>query len=482
MKTLKQFLLVLVLLATCALGRAQFSYVTNTDNTITITGYTGAGGDITVPDTINGLSVTAIADGAFDYSVTQTNITIPETVTNIGASVFDSCVSLTAITVESGNPFFSSVAGVLFNQSQTLLIEFPKSKTGGYVIPDTVTTIGDSAFYNRYVLQSVTIPDSVTSIGENAFGNSLLTTIVIPNSVTNVGGGAFGESIWLTNVTIGSSVTTIGDIAFEDCRSLTGIVIPNSVTRIGNGAFENCSGLTNIIIPENVTNIGTAVLWGCTSLTSAKLPNSLKNFGNMAFYDCYSLTNVVLPDNVTNIGDYAFNNCQSLVNLTIPDSVTSIGYESFYGCSSLNNITIPKCVSSIGDSAFAGCTTLVGVFFSGNAPSSVGSFVFDGGTNLTVYYLPGTVGWEDFSANSGLPIVPWLPAMETSSNFGVQTNKFGFNLNWASGQTVVVEACTNLINPVWIPLQTNLLTAGSAHFSDPQWKNYPSRLYRLRSR
>ncbi|MFZ0829383.1 MAG: leucine-rich repeat domain-containing protein [Verrucomicrobiia bacterium] len=462
--------------------QAQFTFITNGDNTITITGYTGSGGGVTIPDTINGLWVTTIADGAFDYSVTQTNITIPDTVTNIGIFAFANCVSLTAITVDAGNSFFSSVAGVLFNQTQTLLIQFPKSKTGGYAIPNTVTKIGDYAFYNKYVLNSVTIPNSVTSIGENAFGNSLLTAIVIPDSVTNIGGGAFGECIWLTNVMIGSSVATIGETAFVDCHSLTNIEIPNSVTRIENDAFENCSRLTSIIIPDSVTNIGIAVLWGCASLTSAKLPNSLNNFGNFAFYDCYSLTNIMLPDNATNIGDYAFNDCQSLVNLIIPDSVTSIGYESFYGCSSLTNITIPNSVSSIGDSAFAGCTSLVGIFFRGNAPDSVGSFVFDVGTNLTAYYLPGTTGWDDFTLLTGVPTALWLPAMlTTDGSFGVETNQFGFNISWAGGQTVVVEACTNLANPVWQPVQTNTLTTGSAFFSDPQWTNYPGRFYRLRS-
>jgi hypothetical protein len=478
MKIGKLVLSGLFLLGLPAMVQAQFTFTTNGDNTITITGYAGSGGEVTIPDMTNGYPVAAIADGAFDDSVT-TNITIPDTVTNIGTFAFANCISLTAITVDAGNTFFSSVAGVLFNQSQTLLVQFPKSKAGGYNIPNTVTKIGDYAFDNKYVLTSVTIPSSVTCIGEYAFGSSLLIAIVIPNSVTNIGSGAFGGCIWLTSVTIGNSVKTIGDTAFEDCRSLTGIEIPHSVTRIGNDAFENCSGLTNIIIPDSVTNIGFAVLWGCAGLTSAKLPNSLNNFGNSAFYDCYSLTNVVLPNNATNIGDYAFNNCQSLVNLTIPDSVTSIGYESFYGCSSLSNITIPNGVSSIGDAAFTGCISMVGIFFRGNAPSSVGSYVFFGtGTNLTAYYLPGTTGWDDFALLTGVQTALWLPQMQTTDGrFGVRNNQLGFNINWASGQTVVVEASTNLID--WLPVQTNMLTGGSAYFSDPQWTNYPGRFYRL---
>ena len=102
--------------------------------------------------------------------------------------------------------------------------------------------------------------------------------------------------------------------------------------------------------------------------------------------------------------------------------------------------------------------------------------------NLTFYYLPGTTGWSDFSDQAGVPTALWLPQMQTAdTSFGAPTNQFGFNINWAGGQTVVVEACTNLVHPVWQPLQTNTLTTGTANFSDPQWANYSARFYRLRS-
>ncbi len=99
---------------------------------------------------------------------------------------------------------------------------------------------------------------------------------------------------------------------------------------------------------------------------------------------------------------------------------------------------------------------------------------------MIIYYLPGTTGWGPTFADR--PTALWLPAMQTSdTSFGIQTNQFGFNIQWASGQTVVVEACTNLYNPNWQSLQTNTLTTGTSYFSDPQWANYPDRFYRLRS-
>jgi len=88
-------------------------------------------------------------------------------------------------------------------------------------------------------------------------------------------------------------------------------------------------------------------------------------------------------------------------------------------------------------------------------------------------------GWD---ATFDVPTALWTPQMQTSdASFGVRTNQFGFNINWASGMVVVVEACTDLVNPTWFPVQTNTLTADSCYFSDPAWTNYPGRFYRLRS-
>ena len=107
--------------------------------------------------------------------------------------------------------------------------------------------------------------------------------------------------------------------------------------------------------------------------------------------------------------------------------------------------------------------------------------MFDGDNHATVYYLPGTTGWEGFALLTGLPTLLWLPQVQSDASFGVQTNQFGFNITWASGQVVVVEACTDLANPVWSAVETNTLTDGSCYFSDPDWTNYHGRFYRLRS-
>jgi hypothetical protein len=178
----------------------------------------------------------------------------------------------------------------------------------------------------------------------------------------------------------------------------------------------------------------------------------------------------------------AFMGCTCLASVTIPDSVTSIGSFAFDNDTSLTNMTIGNTVTYIGDYSFDGCAKLTAVYFAGNAPG-LGQLPFFGAGNFKAiaYYLPGTTGWANFSANTGgLPAALWNAQMQTTGgSFGVRTNRFGFNITGNSSLVVVVEACTNLANPVWSPLQTITLTGSPVYFSDPAWTNFPRRFYGL---
>ena len=200
--------------------------------------------------------VKVIGDWAFCLCRSLTNINIPNSVTTIGKDAFAYCDSCTSITIPScivitiGNPFcgwhgilnneskaFIYEDHVLFNKNKTILIAYIAKETN-YTIPNSVRTIGDSAFGGCDSLTSINIPNSVTIIEDHAFsGCYSLTSINIPNSVTTIGEGAFKGCDSLTSINIPNSVTTIGKSAFWGCDSLTNINIPNSVTTIGKCAF-----------------------------------------------------------------------------------------------------------------------------------------------------------------------------------------------------------------------------------------------------
>ena len=209
------------------------------------------------------------------------------------------------------------VDGIKFNKEMTVLIDYPCfKKETNYTIPDSVTSIRNSAFSGCINLTSITLPDSVTSIGDSAFrGCASLTNITISDNVTILETGTFRSCESLTNITIPDSVTTIEKWVFDNCTSLTNVTIPDSVTSIDSVAFNACSSLKSIKIPKRVTSISYGMFRGCTGLTSITIPNGVTSIGNEAFEDCTSLKNVTIPDSVTSIGS-SFQKCYRLINVT----------------------------------------------------------------------------------------------------------------------------------------------------------------------
>ena len=342
-------------------------------------------------------SITSISYDAFNGCSSLTSITIPNHLTNIQSNPFTSCSSLASIIVESGNPIYDSRdnCNAIIETATNTLITGCQNTT----IPNSVTSIGISAFYGCSSLASITIPNSITRIEGSAFSRcSSLTSITIPNSITRIEGSTFSGCSSLTSITIPNSVTSIGSRAFYGCSSLASITIPNSVTSIENYAFDDCYSLDTVYcyittpleidVPTTFSNYYRAALYvPCEAIlqySQDKMWNRFKYIncigdelpqtGNCIYYttsdgnivnpyktDKFG-TNIIRSNTYENgrgtitfggfvrsIGDSAFYSCHRLTSITIPEYVTSIKNASFYNCSLLYSIT---CLSTTPPSAY----------------------------------------------------------------------------------------------------------------------------------
>jgi len=492
----------------------------------------GIAGNYTIPD-----GVTSISDHAFQDCINLADIMIPDSVTNIGNEAFSDCRGLTTMTIPYG---VTRIGENAFDSCASLTnVTIPDSVVNigdsacvdcfsllSAIIPGSVKNIPDTMFAECFSMTNVTISESVTNIGSRAFYDcSGLTTLTMPKSIASINQYAFGFCTGLTNVFFTSNAPNVDSSAFLGCQATVyylpfttgwsntlanlgaeGIqapytytingdgtiniaghignggegIIPGTisglpVTSIGDFAFASDSALRVIQIPNGVTNIGTDAFEACLGLTNITIPGSIFNIADFAFLGCANLTNVVIANGVTSIGNGSFAQCSSLLNVSIAAGVTNIGSTAFQYCYALTNITIPGSVTQIGYAAFASCTSLSNVLFTGNSPS-MSLFAF-GADPVTIYYLPGTTGWGSLFQYSG---VLWNPLIQAGdSGFGVQSNRFGFNIAGTSNIPIVIGVCTNLANPVWLPLQSMTLTNGSYHFSDPMQTNICARFYAI---
>ena len=393
-------------------------------------------------------SVTSIERLAFEDCSGLTSITIPNSVTSIGFGAFEGCSSLKSFK----GKYASSDGRCLIMNGE--LIAFAPAGLTSYTIPNSVTSIGESAFYGCSSLTSIIIPNSVKSFGESAFrGCSSLTSITIPNSVKSIGEGAFEGCSSLKSVKVSNEYCYdyfkklgISDITFavstleeyEKAQQLgaTKLAIDSNskyaskdgLCLIDNGKLILFIGkdLTEYTIPESVTSFGEEAFKDCSNLKSVKVANKdcydyfKDKVANIAFYGANAsadgrcliidgkleifiakgITEYTIPNSVTSIEKGAFYRCDSLTSITIPNSVTSIGWYAFYGCSSLTSITIPDSVTEIGVWAFEGCSSLTSITIP-DSVTSIGGYAFSGCSSLTSITIPNSVKSIEYGAFRG---------------------------------------------------------------------------------
>ena len=361
-------------------------------------------------------SVTSIGDESFAFCSGLTNIEIPNSVTSIGSFAFYGCTGLTSIVVDGDNAKYDSRGNcnaIIETATNTLLAGCQNT-----IIPNSVTSIGERAFYGCSGLTNIEIPNSVTSIGEYAFyGCSGLKEVHVSdlvawcnidrgNAIFNYYYDLYIGDVLASEITIPDEITEIKQNTFYACKSLVSVVIPNSVASIGDYAFGYCFGLTSVVIPNNVTSIGSFAFSGCSGLTSVVIPNSVASIGDYAFRDCTGLTSVVIGNSVTSIGDMAFYGCTGLKtvynfsNLKFSKGSSNYGDIAYYADKvyNLSNGSIE------GDFIFGnlnGTNTLL--YYLGNATEltlpadyngenyAIGANVFEDNTTITSVEIPGSV-------------------------------------------------------------------------------------------
>ena len=225
-------------------------YIQDTDDT-----------ELRIPDCITKISGHAIPENI-------TSVVIPKSVTDIETNAFDCGEDLLSITVDSDNPVYCDIDGVLYSKDKRMLVRYPCGrKNAEFVIPNHVTEIGERAFVKCNGLRSVTLPDSVTIIGMNAFSLSGLVSIHLPVSIKTIVDGAFWSCHELTSINLPEGLTRISLYAFVDCKKLETVCIPRSITAIHCRTFWNCHSLTSVLIPDSVTEIADDAFLNCEHLT-----------------------------------------------------------------------------------------------------------------------------------------------------------------------------------------------------------------------
>jgi hypothetical protein len=305
-----------------------------------------------IPSTLKNATITGgnILYGAFYNCSGLTSITLGKGVTTIIGDAFYGC---------SGQTNFYYTGGV----EGWCGIDFKSSSSNP-------STFAKNVYINNEIITDLVIPDTVTSISDYAFYKfDDLTKVTLSNSVTSIGEYTFSDCSNLTSVSLVDGLTSIGRYAFLGCSKLTNVKIPESVSSVGREAFGDCDAINfteydNAYYLGNDSNIYYALIKAKSKdITSCEINTKTKVLSEQAFYRCSNITSITIPDSVITIGTSTFAYCVGLATITVPDNVINIELSAFDSCSGLTSVTIGNSVTSIGDFAFYNCSSLTSVTF-----------------------------------------------------------------------------------------------------------------------
>ncbi|MBD5258504.1 MAG: leucine-rich repeat protein [Barnesiella sp.] len=310
-----------------------------------------------------------------------TSVTFPESLRTVGAYAFSGCPALEYVDMSQSK--VTTLPLYVFNECSAL-------KT--VLLPSTLTSINDHAFYNTRI-KNLTLPVSLKTLGANVFQNctSLESIDMSETNVTEIPQYAFSGCTALSTVGFPSALVSLGEKAFYNSR-ITTVELPATVKSIGSNVFEGCKSLTSADLSKTaITNIGNYTFSNCSKLTSVLLPKNITTIGIYAFQGT-ALPSFTMPETVTTLGSYAFYNCTALKTVDLSNSkLTSIQNSIFSGCTALTDIDFPKTITTLGKTIFSGCKALKTVDMSKTQLTSIPASTFSGLTALNTVKLPETV-------------------------------------------------------------------------------------------
>jgi hypothetical protein len=277
-------------------------------------------------------------------------------------------------------------------------------------------TIGDAAFQSCVSLTGVTIPNKVTSIGRSAFyGCSRLASVTFEagSRVNSIGNEAFQQTS-LVSVSLPDSLTSLGGHVFYGVTTLETVATGNGLISLPSFTFSGCTRLKTVTLGAGLLNIGYSAFSGCSALQGVGFPAGLQTIGNSAFWGCVSLTDVTVPNTVTSIEGYAFDGCSKLASVTFAagSRVNSIGEEAFQG-TSLVSVSLPDSLTSLGNDVFPRVGTLTVVSGTGSGSyvenTSV-PIVADAATNGAVFDKWVTYAGRGFASATSASTTFRMPA------------------------------------------------------------------------